>query len=75
MESCVCTSSKTAEVIARYLRSKENFACIGVFYWCTRRKTKNLDVACLGRERTRNKTWLTRDRSAIRYIGFLVAAA
>jgi hypothetical protein len=50
----------------RDLRRKENFACVRIFYWGTWRKTENLDVARIGRERTRNKTWFTRDRCAVR---------
>ena len=50
----------------RDLRRKENFACVRIFYWGAWRKTENLDVARIGRERTRNKTWFTRDRSAVR---------
>ena len=67
MESCVCTRQQNGgREFARYLRRKENFACVRIFYWCSRRKTEDLDVARIGRERTRNKTWFTRDRSAIR---------
>jgi hypothetical protein len=52
--------------VRRYLRRKENFACIRIFDGGSRRKTENLDVACIWSERTRNKTWFTRNRSSIR---------
>jgi hypothetical protein len=54
------------DVIWAILRRKENFACVRILYWGTRRKTEHLDVARIGRERTRNKTWFTRDWSSIR---------
>ena len=38
----------------RYLRRKENFACVRIFYWGSRRKTEDLDVTGIRRERTRN---------------------
>ncbi len=50
----------------RYLRRKENFACVRIFDGGSRRKTENLDVARIWSERTRNKTWFTRNRSSIR---------
>ena len=33
---------------------KENFACVRIFHWGSRRKTDNLDEARIRRERTRN---------------------
>jgi hypothetical protein len=30
---------------ARYLWRKENFACVRIFYCCSRRKTEDLDIA------------------------------
>ena len=45
---------------------KENFACVRIFYCCSRRKTEDLDVARIRCERTRNETRFTRDRSPIR---------
>jgi hypothetical protein len=68
--------SKTADLnMYRNLWRKENLACVRIFYLGSRRKTKDLDVACIRRERTRNQTWFTRDRSSIRQVGFLVAHA
>ena len=38
----------------RYLRRKENFACVRIFYRGSRRKTDDLDVTGIRRERTCN---------------------
>jgi hypothetical protein len=57
----------------RHLRGKENFAGVRIFYWSSRLKTENLDVARIRRERTRDQAWFTRDRSSIRQIAFFVA--
>jgi hypothetical protein len=35
-------------------RRKENFACVRIFYWRSWRKTEDLDVTGIGRERTGN---------------------
>jgi hypothetical protein len=38
----------------QYSRGKENLPRVRIFYWGSRRKTEDLDVACVWRERTRN---------------------
>jgi hypothetical protein len=40
--------------VARSLRRKENFACVRIFYWGSGRKTDDLDVTGIRRERTGN---------------------
>jgi len=54
MESCVCTGQRNRGCDMRELRRKKNFACVRIFYWGSRGKTENLDVARIRRERTRN---------------------
>jgi hypothetical protein len=38
----------------RHLRCKENFACVRIFYWGSRRKTDDLYITRFWRERTGN---------------------
>jgi hypothetical protein len=52
--------------VGRHLRRKENFACVGILYRRSRRKTEDLDVTGIRRERTGNQAWFTGDRSSIR---------
>ena len=49
-----------------YLRRKENFACVRIFYRGSRRKTDDLNVTGIRREWTCNQTWFSLHRSSVR---------
>ena len=40
--------------VNKILWRKENFACVRIFHWGSRRKTEDLDVTGIRRERTGN---------------------
>jgi hypothetical protein len=41
-------------ITTEILRCQENFACVRIFYWGSRRKTGHVDVTAIWRERTGN---------------------
>jgi hypothetical protein len=54
------------------LRRKENFPCVRVFYLGSGRKTGDVDVAAIWRERTCDQPWFSGDRRSIEQVSFLL---
>src|SRR5215470_11531110 len=59
-------------LITEILRRKENFACVRIFYFASTRKTGDIDVTTVLRERTGNYAWFTGHSSSIRQLSFLL---
>src|SRR6266480_7812901 len=55
------------------LRRKENLTCVRIFYCGSRRRTGDVDVTALCRERAGNEAWFTGDGGSIRQLSFLLA--
>jgi hypothetical protein len=57
----------------RHLWRKENLTRVRIFYRGSWRKTEDLHVASIRRERTGNQTWFTLDRRSVRQVCFFIA--
>jgi hypothetical protein len=57
------------------LRRHENFACIRIFYWRSRRKPSDIDITLIWREWTRNQAWFTGHRSSIQKFSLWLSRA
>jgi hypothetical protein len=66
-------TSRARSVITAFLRCKENFACVRIFYFASRWKTGDVDVTAIWRERTGNPAWVAGHGSSIRQLSFLLA--
>ena len=67
--------SRARSAVTAFLRCKENFACVRIFYFASRWKTGDVDVTAIWRERTGNPAWFAGHGSPIWQLSFLLARA
>ena len=50
------------------LRCEEGLACVGISYFCARRKTSDVNVSTVWRERTGNQALFSGHRNSVRHV-------